>query len=133
MKVNIFLNQQALENKRIKWLRNLLFQKGKCILPFSIILLLIGFVGNAQNCDLSYTKGIKKIVLNDSLTIAYKETGAGKETFLMIHGLGGNLTHWSNNFLEKKHCIAFDLPTYGLSTMKNFQVQKAHQLKIKVQ
>lgn len=86
-----------------------------------IFLVLISFFGRAQSCDLSYTKEIKQIKLNDSLTIAYKEQGKGKQTLLMIHGLGGNLTHWSNNFIENQHCIAIDLPTYGLSSMKNFQ------------
>jgi pimeloyl-ACP methyl ester carboxylesterase len=87
------------------------------------ILLLFCLSTKAQNCELSYTNKIKKIVINDSLTIAYKEQGKGKRTFLMIHGLGGNLTHWSNNFVKYKHCIALDLPSYGLSTMRNFQAK----------
>lgn len=85
------------------------------------ILLLFCLSTKAQICELSYTNEVKKIAINDSLNIAYKEQGKGKKTFLMIHGLGGNLTHWSNNFIENQHCITIDLPTYGLSTMKNFQ------------
>lgn len=87
------------------------------------ILLLFYFFTKAQNCELSYTNEIKKIAINDSLTIAYKEQGKGKRTFLMIHGLGGNLTHWSHNFIENEHCIALDLPSYGLSTMRVFQAK----------
>ena len=87
----------------------------------TIILLLFCFFTNAQKCELAYTNDVKKIAINDSLTIAYKEQGEGKKTFLMVHGLGGNLTHWNNNFIENQHCIAIDLPSYGLSTMKNFQ------------
>jgi pimeloyl-ACP methyl ester carboxylesterase len=87
------------------------------------ILILFCFSTKAQNCELSYTNEVEKIVINDSLTIAYKEQGKGKKTFLMIHGLGGNLTHWNNNFIKKQHCFAIDLPSYGLSTMKNFQVK----------
>lgn len=87
------------------------------------ILLLFCFFTKAQNCELSYTNKIKKIAINDSLTIAYKEQGKGKKTFLMIHGLGGNLTHWSHNFIENEHCIALDLPSYGLSTMRVFQAK----------
>jgi pimeloyl-ACP methyl ester carboxylesterase len=85
------------------------------------ILLLFCLSTKAQNCELSYINEVKKIAINDSLTIAYKEQGNGKRTFLMIHGLGGNLTHWSNNFIENEYCIAIDLPSYGLSTMKYFQ------------
>lgn len=85
------------------------------------ILLLFYLFTKAQNCELSYTNEVKKIAINDSLTMAYKEQGEGRKTFLMIHGLGGNLTHWNNNFIENQHCIAIDLPAYGLSTVKNFQ------------
>ena len=87
----------------------------------TIISLLFCFFTKAQKCELSYTNKVKKITINDSLTIAYKEQGEGRKTFLMVHGLGGNLTHWDNNFIENQHCIAIDLPSYGLSTMKNFQ------------
>lgn len=79
------------------------------------------FFIKAQNCELSYYNEIKNCKINDSLTIAYKETGNGKQTILMVHGLGGNLSHWKHNFIENQHCIAIDLPTYGLSTMKDFQ------------
>lgn len=88
---------------------------------FSFITALLSFVAQAQHCELSYAKEVKKIALNDSLTIAYKETDKGKQTLLLIHGLGGNLSHWTHNFIENQHCIALDLPTYGLSTMKTFQ------------
>lgn len=85
------------------------------------ILLLFCFFTKAQNCELSYKNDVKKIIINDSLTIAYKEQGEGEKIFLMIHGLGGNLSHWGNNFIENQHCIALDLPSYGLSTMQYFQ------------
>lgn len=87
------------------------------------ILLLFCLSTKAQNCELSYVNEVKKIAINDSLTIAYKEQGKGKKTFLMIHGLGGNLTHWSNNYIENEHCITIDLPSYGLSPMRNFQAK----------
>lgn len=86
-----------------------------------IFTVLTSYFGKAQSCELSYAKEVKRIQLNDSLSIAYKEHGSGKQTILMIHGLGGNLTHWNNNFIENQHCIALDLPSYGLSSMKNFQ------------
>lgn len=90
-------------------------------LILSIAICLACFFSEAQKCELSYSKEVKSIAINDSLSIAYKETGKGKQTILMIHGLGGNLSHWTHNFIENQHCIALDLPTYGLSTMKNFQ------------
>lgn len=87
----------------------------------TIVLLLFCFFTKAQKCELSYTNEVKEITINDSLIIAYKEQGEGRKTFLMIHGLGGNLMHWNNNFIKNQHCIAIDLPSHGLSTMKNFQ------------
>lgn len=78
----------------------------------------------AQHCTLSYSQSVKQLRLNDSVTIAYQETGKGKTTLLMVHGLGGNLTHWSQNIEElSKHfrCIALDLPNYGASKKYNYQ------------
>ncbi len=49
--------------------------------------------------------------------LAYVKKGKGK-TIILIHGLGGNISHWTNNIkpLAKKfHCIAIDLPGYGYS------------------
>ncbi|AFK03699.1 alpha/beta hydrolase fold containing protein [Emticicia oligotrophica DSM 17448] len=86
-----------------------------------ILVALINVVTQAQTCELSYFKEAKTIKLNDSLTIAYKELGKGKETILMVHGLGGNMSHWMHNFIKNQHCIAIDLPSYGLSTMHDFK------------
>jgi pimeloyl-ACP methyl ester carboxylesterase len=88
---------------------------------FIIAICCTSFFSRAQNCDLSYSKEIKTCKISDSLTIAYKEKGQGKETILMIHGLGGNLSHWTHNFIENQHSVALDLPAYGLSTMKDFR------------
>lgn len=57
----------------------------------------------------------------DSLRISYTEAGKG-EPLLMIHGLGGNASHWKRNMeqLSKTyHCIAVDLPGYGSSEPAN--------------
>ena len=91
--------------------------------------MLLFFLGNslqvsAQNCVLSYAEKVKKIALNDSVTIAYQEKGKSKTVLLMLHGLGGNMSHWQQNFealAQHYHCIAIDLPSYGLSSMKNYQ------------
>lgn len=76
---------------------------------------------SAQNCQLSYAKEVQTLVLNDSVTLAYRERGQGDQTLLLIHGLGGNLTHWSNNFTKNQRVIALDLPGYGLSSMRSYQ------------
>lgn len=85
-----------------------------------LLCLLVGLPVWAQdNCELSYFKQIKHVQVNDSVTIAYQETGKGKQTLLLIHGLGGNLSHWSRNTeeLSKKYrVIALDLPNYGGSS-----------------
>lgn len=77
----------------------------------------------AQKCPLSYAATTTQLRLNDSLSIAYTEKGTGTTTLLMVHGLGGNLSHWSQNMdeLSKSHrCIAIDLPGYGLSTSRSY-------------
>jgi pimeloyl-ACP methyl ester carboxylesterase len=52
--------------------------------------------------------------------IAYVEKGKG-ETILFIHGLGGNISHWTktiNGLSAFYRCIAIDLPGYGWSDKK---------------
>ncbi len=49
--------------------------------------------------------------------VAYVEKGKGKD-LLLIHGLGGNISHWANNIGPLSnyfHVIALDLPGYGYS------------------
>ncbi len=49
--------------------------------------------------------------------LAYVEKGKGKN-IILIHGLGGNISHWTNNIKSLAmsfHCIALDLPGYGYS------------------
>lgn len=77
----------------------------------------------AQPCRLSYEASTQRIALSDSVSIAYTEVGKGKQTLLMIHGLGGNLTHWQSNALPGYRCIALDLPAYGLSSMRVYRPQ----------
>lgn len=77
----------------------------------------------AQNCPLSYANTVSNIQLSDSVSIAYTEKGKGKHTLLFVHGLGGNSSHWAQNLEELSqnfHCIALDLPGYGLSTQRAY-------------
>lgn len=80
-----------------------------------------------QACPLSYGPEINRLVLNDSVTIAFSEKGSGKTTLLLVHGLGGNLTHWKPlmELAGKDYrSIAVDLPGYGFSTLQG-DVSKA--------
>jgi pimeloyl-ACP methyl ester carboxylesterase len=52
--------------------------------------------------------------------LSYVEKGNG-EVILFIHGLGGNLSHWTKSVKELSahyKCIAIDLPGYGWSDKK---------------
>lgn len=90
-------------------------------LLIGLVLCTLSVCGRAQSCQLSYEQTAKRITLNDSVTLAYVEQGQGKQTLLMIHGLGGNLSHWQRNVLEPYRCIALDLPSYGLSSRRAYQ------------
>lgn len=98
------------------------FNKYKILIGVLFYLILLKV--QAQDCDLSYSNQVKRIAINDSAKVAYQENGNAKTTILMIHGLGGNSTHWQQNMkdLSKNfRCIALDLPGYGLSTMRVYQ------------
>lgn len=82
-----------------------------------ILLLLLAAVKLPAQCVPSYGFRAKQVQI-DSLQLNYVEAGNG-ETLVMIHGLGGNASHWKRNIetLSKKfHCIAVDLPGYGGSS-----------------
>lgn len=81
-----------------------------------ILLLMLAAVKLPAQCVPSYGFTAKQVQI-DSLQLNYIEAGKG-ETLLMIHGLGGNASHWKRNIetLSKKfRCIAVDLPGYGTS------------------
>lgn len=87
------------------------------ILVHILFLLLSGDYANAQDsCLPKYDLPVKSISLGAG-KIAYVEKGKGK-TILFIHGLGGNIAHWTKsvNYLSPGfRCIAIDLPGYGWS------------------
>ena len=62
--------------------------------------------------------------------MAYTEKGKG-QAILFIHGLGGNLSHWTKTMDELSNnycCIAIDLPGYGWSE-KLSETKENQQLK----
>ena len=82
----------------------------------TFLFFLFCFAEAISQCMPSYGFAIKTLQI-DSVKIAYVEKGKG-QTLLMVHGLGGNASHWKRNIeeLSKQYrCIAIDLPGYGSS------------------
>ena len=82
----------------------------------------IAFAASAHDsCYADYGMPVKKVLLTDGSQLAYVEMGKGK-IIVFIHGLGGNISHWTKNIQELSksyRCIAVDLPGYGYSTDAN--------------
>ncbi len=60
--------------------------------------------------------------LSNGLRVHYKVSGRGKQTLVLVHGLGSNLKAWDKitPFLEDRYrCIALDLPAYGQSAQRD--------------
>jgi len=96
-----------------------------CI-AFFALLFLVQTTAQTENQhsmqDWQYPYEVHKIIISDSLEIAYIDEGKdiNKDEFvlLFIHGLGSNLKAWSKNIeglKEHYRCIALDLPGYGKS------------------
>lgn len=88
----------------------------KQIVTIVIFLFSIGYLHG--QCLPNYSVITKQVKL-DSVNINYIDKGSGN-AILMIHGLGGNASHW-NNLIEQlsvtNRCIAIDLPGYGASSV----------------
>lgn len=72
----------------------------------------------AQQPNASYPDNVQKLILGDSLSLAYTDSGNGAETLVFIHGLGSYLRAWDKNIAtlsDTFRCIAVDLPGYGQS------------------
>jgi pimeloyl-ACP methyl ester carboxylesterase len=70
-----------------------------------------------DHCLPTYDLPVQKLQLNSNMQIAYIEAGKGR-SILLIHGLGGNISHWSKNVQElakQYHVVAIDLLGYGHS------------------
>jgi pimeloyl-ACP methyl ester carboxylesterase len=84
---------------------------------FIWILLLCRHSFSQNACLPLYDLPVQKIQLSNNINIAYVRAGKGKP-IIFIHGLGGNLSHWSKNINELSsdyNVIAIDLPGYGHS------------------
>jgi pimeloyl-ACP methyl ester carboxylesterase len=78
--------------------------------------------------DLEYPFAVKMAVVNDSIAIAYVDEGEGPETIIFVHGLGSYLPAWEKNIRELRsryRCIAIDLPGYGKSSKKLYDIGMA--------
>jgi pimeloyl-ACP methyl ester carboxylesterase len=63
----------------------------------------------------------KKQQLLDGIPLSYTEAGSGKETLILLHGLGGNKQHWMRNLpglSQHYRVLALDLPGYGDSKLQ---------------
>ena len=79
--------------------------------------------------DIDYGFETKTAALSKDIKIAYYEAGSGRETIIMIHGLGSNMAAWKKNLdvLAKDfHVIALDLPGYGKSSMQPHSALMSH-------
>lgn len=69
-----------------------------------------------DNCSPVYPLPVKMQQVQ-GFRVGYVESGKG-QTVLLLHGLGGNLSHWlpaMNQLAKEYHVIALDFPGYGAS------------------
>lgn len=89
-------------------------------LLLTILIFLFSISNLYCQCLPNYGVATKQLMI-DTVNINYVDKGVGN-TILMIHGLGGNASHW-NKMIEalsiKNRCIAIDLPGYGGSSSIN--------------
>ncbi len=86
---------------------------GSCITPYANI------EGFKTMDDLQYDFPVKRQLLSCGAEVAYVDEGKGKQTIILVHGLGSYLQAWKQNIPElSKHyrVIALDLPGYGKSS-----------------
>ncbi len=99
-----------------------------------LFLLLLPFLAYSQDHktttmqEWNYPYEVQKIVLSDTLDIAYIDEGKGETTLVFIHGLGSYLKAWNKTVDGLKthyRCIALDLPGYGKSTQGDYPYDMA--------
>ncbi len=89
-------------------------------LTLTILLLLLNTGLLYSQCLPNYGFATHQIDI-DSIKINYVDKGVGKP-ILMIHGLGGNASHWKKtieSLSATNRCIAIDLPGYGGTASMN--------------
>jgi pimeloyl-ACP methyl ester carboxylesterase len=83
---------------------------------FIWIMLITELAAAQDSCRGQYDLPVQYLSVKGT-KLAYVEKGRG-QVVIMIHGLGGNLSHWMKNIegLSKNfRCIGVDLPGYGFS------------------
>ena len=73
------------------------------------------------NPSIQSLSDMKSIRVGDA-DMAFHESGTGKETLLLVHGLGSNSSFWKANIAAlaaRYHVVAVDLPGYGASSKAN--------------
>ncbi|GJM35682.1 MAG: alpha/beta hydrolase [Saprospiraceae bacterium] len=73
--------------------------------------------------DWIYPYEVQKVVLSDTLELAYIDEGQGEYSLLFLHGLGSYLKAWQQNIdglSQQFRCIALDLPGYGKSSQDDY-------------
>jgi pimeloyl-ACP methyl ester carboxylesterase len=111
-----------INNRKMKTLEKM---KLKSFVPF-ILLLVTACTAPYKNLtkinsmnELKYDYAVHYADLSGDIKLAYVDEGKGKETILMIHGLGSYLPAWKKNISELSkyyRVIAVDLPGYGKSS-----------------
>lgn len=89
-------------------------------LPLTILMLILNIGLLYSQCLPNYGFTTHQIDI-DSIKINYVDKGVGKP-ILMIHGLGGNASHWKKtieSLSANNRCIAIDLPGYGGTSIVN--------------
>ena len=77
----------------------------------------------ARMSDIVYPWPVKQAALENNISVAYMDQGAGAQTLLFIHGLGSYAPAWKKNIETLKNdyrCIAIDLPGYGHSSKGDY-------------
>lgn len=70
-----------------------------------------------------YPFPVKRCRINSDVELAYMEAGKGPTSVVLLHGLGSYAPAWNKMIpllSEDFHCLAIDLPNYGLSEKGSF-------------
>lgn len=100
-------------------------------MKYRITILFVLFAVTVSYCQClpEYGFAVRQFKI-DSTSINYIDKGVG-QPILMIHGLGGNASHWKSiieSLSASNRCIAIDLPGYGGSDIiQNLEPQNVLQ------
>lgn len=83
-----------------------------CATPYAKV------AGLASMQDIEYPFETKRQMLSHGGEVAYFDEGSGKQTIILVHGLGSYAPAWKKNIpalAQNNRVIALDLPGYGKS------------------